>query len=76
MKTNKLTVKMNKSLVHAIFNCCVCNVSFENYLTAQNSARQHVEQTGHRVQGEIGFAVTYQTKTLPVLPKKLKILKF
>lgn len=65
----KFAVKTNKSLVHAIFDCCVCGMRFENYLTAQNSARQHAKQTGHRVQGETGFAVSYQSKTLPISQK-------
>jgi len=47
-----------KAVVHAIANCLDCEWEAQDYLTAQRSARQHVQQTGHKVSMDLGYAVT------------------
>ena len=60
-KENHLKGKRWK--VHAIFDCLDCGKRWENYLTAQNSAKKHAEKHKHNVIGEVGLAVRYYGKT-------------
>ena len=51
-----------KRLIHAIFNCQECEFIVESYLTAQEKARSHANETGHKVSGELGYSVVYSGK--------------
>jgi len=49
-------------MVHAVGHCTVCGKEWNNYLTAQDLVRKHVESTGHKVSLEVGSAYTYTKK--------------
>ena len=49
-------------VVHAIAECTVCGVRYENYKNAQALAAKHAKQTGHVVTGEVGLAFEYPRK--------------
>lgn len=51
--------RFRKWLVHAVAYCAECRFSDENYITAQRSARNHANKTGHRVQLELGYCGEY-----------------
>lgn len=57
-------VKVQKGLVHGIIQCAECGWSCTNYLTVQRKAAFHVRSTGHRVTGELGYAVTYEERAV------------
>lgn len=44
---------------HALFDCQDCKKSWEDFTTAQAQASAHARRTGHRVYGEVGYAVRY-----------------
>lgn len=48
--------------VHAIFECTVCGKRWENYLTAQDLAREHAQKCQHAVRGEVGKVYEYDGK--------------
>lgn len=50
---------MKKWLVHAVFECA-CGWSCQDYLTAQRKAAEHAKKPGHKVSGDLGYAVTYE----------------
>lgn len=52
-----MTIKKDKWLVHGIMYCQKCDWKEEDYLTALKKARKHVEKTGHKVTGDLGYAV-------------------
>lgn len=44
--------------VHAIFDCCDCDWSSQSQ-SGQDAAARHHRKTGHRVNGEVGYAVHF-----------------
>lgn len=61
---------LRKSLVHGIANCTQCDWQCQDYLTVQARAARHAKETGHRVDAELGYAVTYsRTNQQPKEPK-------
>ena len=46
-------------VIHAIFECCDCAKTWENYLTAQELALRHAKAKRHMVKGDIGKYVSY-----------------
>ena len=55
-------MKIEKEIVHAIFTCEDCGKHWEDYLTAQNNARRHAKKHGHKVEGDLGYCVSYNGK--------------
>lgn len=55
-----MAVKTSKvGTIHVIASCCNCDKRWDDYLTAVQKARQHAENTGHRVNVERGQTWTY-----------------
>ena len=50
---------MTKELVHALFRCKVCDLTWANLLTAQKLGLKHATKTGHIVTGQMGYDVKY-----------------
>ena len=46
--------------VHTIIACVDCGKEFDNYLTATKDASKHHRKTGHKITGEIGYAVEWR----------------
>lgn len=49
----------DKWLVHAIMDCLDCDWYCDEFLTAQSEASKHAKDTGHKIHGELGYAVRY-----------------
>ena len=52
-------VRTEKGLTHVIFACCDCGENWEDYNTAMKDARAHALKHGHRVNGDVGYAIHY-----------------
>lgn len=51
--------KIEKWLVHAVMSCEECGWEEGNFLEAQETARAHAKKYGHKVAGELGYALVY-----------------
>ena len=47
-------------VVHAIFHCDGCSMTWEDYGSAQRQAQEHTRRTGHTTRGEVGTAFEYR----------------
>ena len=55
-------------VIGAILSCQTCGKEWQDYRTARQSARKHAEGTGHRVTGEITYAVEYAARPTASTP--------
>lgn len=51
--------KSRPGTTHVLASCCGCDKQWDDYRSADDSARQHAEQTGHRVKVERAQVWTY-----------------
>jgi len=52
-------MKHTQHKIHCIAWCHDCAITWEEWTTARKQAYAHAKETGHRVNGEIGFAFQY-----------------
>jgi hypothetical protein len=57
LKMRTMTRKFG--VVHGIATCNTCGWSTQSYKNAQAIAARHAKTKGHRVNGEVGYAYTY-----------------
>ena len=50
------------SIIHAIFNCRTCGMTWQDYKTARKNAYVHAKRNKHHVSGEEAYAVIYNFK--------------
>lgn len=53
-------MKKTGGLIHAIAECRQCKWRCENYATAHEEAREHVEATAHHVLIDTGYCYEYE----------------
>lgn len=51
-----MTRRFRKALVHFIADCEECNFSTDDYKSGPRAAARHAAKTGHRIQGDMGYA--------------------
>jgi hypothetical protein len=56
---NQKIIRHRKFLVHAIAYCQNCDWYNEQYTTARELARRHHKKTGHEVDVELTYTLTY-----------------
>lgn len=54
-----MKVSTQKGLIHAQAECLDCGKEWGWYLTAQKLAYAHARKTGHKVEVETGYSITY-----------------
>ena len=52
-------MKYSYGVIHAYVRCLDCGWETESYKNAQAIAKIHAEKHGHRVEGELGIAFSY-----------------
>lgn len=50
---------MKKGKIHAIATCTECGQEWQDYNTALARAARHARETGHRVTGEVAYAMEW-----------------
>ena len=57
-------------VVHGVAHCLDCGWSTESYKNAQAISAKHARKYGHRVEGELGIAFSYDYRGSASLPKE------
>lgn len=52
-------MKSKTFVIHQIFSCEKCGITWEDYTNARKKAYAHAKATGHKVTGETGTSIQY-----------------